>query len=75
MSPPQKKGRLTSSPTYSIFAIGHKDMEQGVECVLLDMMQDVFRDETKLRLSSSIIHRGDDLMRSTVENSLGFIIS
>ncbi|KNB42692.1 pseudouridine-metabolizing bifunctional protein [Blastocystis sp. subtype 4] len=60
MSPPQKKGRLTSSPTYSIFAIGHKDMEQGVECVLLDMMQDVFRDETK----------GDDLMRSTVENSL-----
>ena len=46
-NPPQKKGRLTSSPTYSIFAIGRKNMEQGVECVLLDMMQDVFRDETK----------------------------
>ena len=42
----KKKGILTSSPTYSIFSVGRKEVKSGVECVLLDMMQDMLRDES-----------------------------
>lgn len=50
-------------------------MGNGVECILLDMMQDVFRDETKSIISIYFIRRDTDPMRSTVENSLFMCIS
>ena len=43
----EKKGKLTSSPTYSIFSVGRKEMGEGVECVILDMMQDLLREDIR----------------------------
>lgn len=55
MAPQPKRSHLASSPTYSIFSIGRKQIRDS-EWVLLDMMRDVLHNET-------------DVMRSTVATS------
>ena len=55
MAPQPKRSHLASSPTYSIFSIGRKQIRDS-EWVLLDMMRDV-------------LHNEKDVMRSTVATS------
>ncbi|KAK8810023.1 hypothetical protein WA538_003575 [Blastocystis sp. DL] len=56
MAPQPKRSHLASSPTYSIFSIGRKQIRDS-EWVLLDMMRDV-------------LHNEKDVMRSTVATTI-----